>query len=98
MLRTYFDEYYYLSDAERKKMNNKYKPETLFVKRYNYNDWYKNVESSGKEELFDKEESVDFSATTRRWWRRSKRRKTIKKFNSKQVINQTSNIISTNKN
>ena len=47
-------------------MNNKYKPETLFVKRYNYNDWYKNVESSGKEELFDKEESVDFSATTRR--------------------------------
>ena len=47
-------------------MNNKYKPGTLFVKRYNYNDWYKNVESSGKEELFDKEESVDFSATTRR--------------------------------
>ena len=49
MLGTYFDEYYYLSDAERKKINSKYKPKTLFIEGYNYNDWYENVESSDEE-------------------------------------------------
>ena len=36
-------------------MNRNYKPTKLFIKGYNYNDWYENVESS------DKEESVDLS-------------------------------------
>ena len=67
LLGTYFDEYYYLSDAERKKMNNKFKPKKLFIEGSNYNDWYENVEmpdkeeSSDKEELPDKEKSVDLS-------------------------------------
>ena len=56
-----YDEYYYLSDAERKNMNNRYKPIKLFIEGYNYNDWYKNVESSDKEKLSDKEELVDLS-------------------------------------
>ena len=67
LLGTYFHEYYYLSDAERKKMNHKFKPKKLFIERYSYNDWYENVElpdkekSSDNEELSDKEESVDLS-------------------------------------
>ena len=52
---------FYLSDAERKNMNNRYKPIKLFIEGYNYNDWYKNVESSDKEKLSDKEELVDLS-------------------------------------
>ena len=55
LLGAYFDEYYYLSDTKRKKVNSKYKPKNLFIKGYNYNDWYENVEPS------DKEESVDIS-------------------------------------
>ena len=55
LLGAYFDEYYYLSDRKRKKVNSKYKPKKLFIKGYNYNDWYENVEPS------DKEESVDIS-------------------------------------
>ena len=67
LLGTYFDEYYYLSDAEGKKMNNKFKPKQLFIEGSNYNHWYENVEtpdkeeSSDKEELPDKEKSVDLS-------------------------------------
>ena len=67
LLGTYFHEYYYLSDAKRKKMNHKFKPKKLFIERYSYNDWYENVElpdkekSSDNEELSDKEESVDLS-------------------------------------
>ena len=53
LLETYFDEYYDLWDAERKKMEIKYKPKTLFLKEYSYNDWFEN------EELINKEESVD---------------------------------------
>ena len=36
LLGTYFDEYYYLSDAERKKMKRKIKPKKLFIEGYNY--------------------------------------------------------------
>ena len=66
LLGTYFHEYYYLSDAERKKMNNKFKPKKLFIEGYSYNDWYENVELPDKEKssdegLSDKEESVDLS-------------------------------------
>ena len=38
-----------------KKLNCKYKTQKLFTKGFNYNDWYKNVESH------DKEESIDLS-------------------------------------
>ena len=52
LLGIYFDE----SDAERKKkLNSKYKPQKLFIKGCNYNDWYKNVEPP------DKEESINLS-------------------------------------
>ena len=44
-----------------KKMNSKYKPKELFIKGYDYNDWYKNVEQSDKEESSDKEETVNLS-------------------------------------
>ena len=54
LLGTYFDKYY-LSDAERKNMNSKFKTKKLFIEGYNYNDWYENVESPDKEESSDKE-------------------------------------------
>ena len=53
LLGTYFDKYY-LSDAERKNMNDKFKTKKLFIEGYNYNDWYENVESPDKEESSDK--------------------------------------------
>ena len=59
LLGTYFHEYYYLSDAERKKMNNKFKPKKLFIEGYSYNDWYENVELPDKEKLSDNEELSD---------------------------------------
>ena len=45
MWQTCFDEYYYLSDAERKRMSHKYKPGKIFLEGYNYDDtirgWWK---------------------------------------------------------
>ena len=38
-------------------MNSKYKPKKLFIKIYNYNDWYEYVESFDKKESSDKEKS-----------------------------------------
>ena len=55
LLGTYFDEYYYLLDSKRKKMEHKYKPKNLFLNAYNYDDWFDIKEST------DKEESVDLS-------------------------------------
>ena len=55
MLGTYFDEYYYLLDLKRKKMECKYKPKNLFLNAYNYDDWFDIKEST------DKEESIDLS-------------------------------------
>ena len=55
LLETYFDEYYYLSDAKTKTMDRKYKPKKLFLEGYNYNDQYK------YKELTDKGESIDLS-------------------------------------
>ena len=74
-------------------MNRNYKPTKLFIKGYNYNDWYENVESS------DKEESVDLSdmSPLEGDEEEVKKRKRINKFNSKQIINKTSDLISTNK-
>ena len=38
-------------------MNSKYNPKKLFIKIYNYNDWYEYEESSDKKESSDKEKS-----------------------------------------
>ena len=66
LLETYFDEYCDLSDAERRKVEHKYKPKSLLLKPYDYNVWLENVELTDKEESTDKEstikeESVDLS-------------------------------------
>ena len=54
LLETYYDEYHYLSHAERKKMDRKYKTE------YDYSVWSKNEEESTDErELTDEEKSTD---------------------------------------
>ena len=64
MLEAYFDKYYYLSNAQRKKTNRKYKPEKLFIERYDYSMWSKNEEeSTDKEESIDKKESVELPDT-----------------------------------
>ena len=56
----YFDEYYDLSDAKKKKRNyHKYEPEKLFLKAYNYNLWHENEETTDKEDSTDKEEPTD---------------------------------------
>ena len=49
-LETYYDQYYCLLHAKRKKMNHKYKPKKLFIKGYNYSMWSKHEkESSDKQ-------------------------------------------------
>ena len=42
-------------------MERKYKPKNLFFKAYNYDLWLENEESTDKEDLIDKKESVDLS-------------------------------------
>ena len=49
LLETYFDEYFELSDAKRKKIEPKYEPSKLFLEAYNY------------DARFEKEKSVDLS-------------------------------------
>ena len=62
LLETYFDEYCYLSDPERKKVDCKYKPKKLFLKGYDDSVWSQSKEESTyKEELTDKKESVNLS-------------------------------------
>ena len=61
LLKTYFDEYYDLSDAGRKKMEHKYKPKSLFLKACNYDLCLENEKSTDKKDLNDKNESVDLS-------------------------------------
>ena len=45
LLETYFDEYYILSDAERKKLKLKYDPKKLFLKTNNNDVSFENEES-----------------------------------------------------
>ena len=59
MLGIYFDEYYELSDAKRKKIESKYDPKKLFLKKYNYDNWFENQESTDNEESTDKKGSLD---------------------------------------
>ena len=40
-------------------MDHKYKPKKLIFKAYNYDLWFENEEYNNKENLIDKEESVD---------------------------------------
>ena len=42
-------------------MEPKYDPDNLFLKTYNYDEWFENEESTDKEESSDEEESVDLS-------------------------------------
>ena len=60
-LEIYYDKCNELPDNKRNKMDPKYDHKTLFLERYDYDDWFENKESTDKEELNDKEESVDFS-------------------------------------
>ena len=55
LVETYFNEYYDLSDAERKKM----KLKKLFLKAYNYDVWFENEESTDKEDSTDDKKSAD---------------------------------------
>ena len=59
LLGIYFDEYYGLAEAKRKKLESKYEPDKLFLEAYNYDVWCENQESSDREELTDKNESTD---------------------------------------
>ena len=41
-LEIYFDEYEALSDAQKRKLGNKYDPINLFLETYNYDAWFEN--------------------------------------------------------
>ena len=45
-LGIYFDEYNELPNAKRNKMDPKYDLDNLFLETYNYDDWFKNQEST----------------------------------------------------
>ena len=49
LLRTYFEEYYcYLSVAERKTVDHKYRPKKLYLEAYNCKLWFENEECTVK--------------------------------------------------
>ena len=54
-LEIYYDEFIELQDAKKRRLGNNYDPKNLFLKGYDYS-----VLSKNKEELDDKEKSVDF--------------------------------------
>ena len=54
LLEIYSDEYNELADAKKRKLNDNYDPESLFLKEYDYSVWSENKEqSTGKEESTD---------------------------------------------
>ena len=93
-LEIYYHKYYGLSNDKRKIIESKYDPKDLFLDGYDYSMW-----SENKEESIVKEELTDLSDMARLEDHKEevKEGKGLKTFNSKQTINQTSNIISTNK-
>ena len=40
LLEAYFDECYLLPDANRNEIESKYESDKLFLKTYNYDDWF----------------------------------------------------------
>ena len=82
-----------ISDAKKRKLGDKYDPEKLFHEGFDYSLW-----SENKEESIDKKESVYSSDMPPLEGDKVVKEGRIKNFNSKQIINQTSNTISTNKN
>ena len=100
-LRTYFDQYMALSDVKKRKVGNKYDPANFFlVDVYNYNDWFIKGKSTDKqEESTDKEEFADLSDVLLLEGNEEevKKRKRIKNIDPTQIINETSNIITSNK-
>ena len=90
-LKNYFDECKALPNAKRRELGNRYDSIKFFLKHIIVKSCLKmRIEWQNNTKWYT------IHATTRRWWR-SKRRKRIKNFNPKKAINQTSNIISTNK-
>ena len=65
-------------NLKQEKLGPEYDPKNLFLNDYDYDISY--------EKLYD--ETLKH-ATTRRWWRRSKKLKRIKNVDSKQTINQS---------
>ena len=84
------DEFKKLSNIEKNNLDNKLKPINLKLEVYNYNGCFT------KEELDDKTQEGVHKETTRSQLE-VKEEKRIKNLNSKQAINQTYIIISTNK-
>ena len=96
-LEIYYDQYMALSDAKKKNLGNKYDPKNLFLQGYDYGVWLE--ESTDKEKLTDQDELTDIPPMPPQKGDEVEvpKRKMIKNIDSKQIINQTSNIISTNK-
>ena len=97
----HFDQYMALSDVKKRKVGNKYDPANFFlVDVYNYNDWFIKGKSTDKqEESTDKEEFADLSDVLPLEGNEEevKKRKRIKNIDPTQIINETSNIITSNK-
>ena len=60
-LEIYFNEYKTLSDAQKRKLGNKYDPINLFFETHNYDVWFENEESVDTPRKSDKKESADLS-------------------------------------
>ena len=62
-LRIYFDEYNSITDAEKKEIDKKYDSTNLFLKEYDYDKWYEDLnykkEESDNSTLKDKEKIDD---------------------------------------
>ena len=75
MLGIYFDEYYELSDAKRKK-NSRYDPDNVFLKACKYNIWFENEQSidTTRKKWYRRICTFIWHATNRKWWRIKKRK------------------------
>ena len=113
LLSIYYNDYINILDKEKKKMGEKYNPSNLLIKCLTFIESKKEDKETNKSQAAetiaervklrkqksnddDSDEFIDISDMPPRWWR-SKRRKKIKNHDSKQVINPTSTVFSTNK-
>ena len=90
MLEVYIDKYNNFSDVNRKKKSPKYDSNNLMIDAYEYKNW--NKEDSEDSTIRNVEEKLDDLPLMLLLEGDG-----LKNFYSKQIINQTSGIVSTNK-
>ena len=94
-LEYFLKKYYKLSDLERKIIGSKYDPTNLFLETYNLEPQFENEKSTNTTRKSDKEKLDDLPPLEGDE-EKVKKRKRNKNFNFTEIVDQTSNIISTN--